>query len=164
MLPNMVSTTLEALAQCLCEAIASNDLPDLCFCGMLPGETVIADYAGDCEDSNGMAWVRLTNLYPSVQLGAQNTQPGNCASMLGIDAEIGVFRTFPVGTQDGEPPTPAQMLYASELAIADAMAMRQAIYCCDALPGVDLMVGNYTPVGPVGGVYGGLWTIALQVP
>lgn len=153
---------IEKIATCLCAALEAAGGPTLCFCGVLAGEAVSADYGGPCGDACGMAWVRFTNAYPSTVLGAQHTEAGNCATMLGLDVELGVLRCISPGDDSGNPPTPAQWLAATQLATSDMMAMRSALVCCGF--GNDLIVGMYTPIGPQGGLVGGAFQAALQVP
>ena len=35
---NLVSEVAVALAACLCQTITDSDRPDVCFCGVIPGE------------------------------------------------------------------------------------------------------------------------------
>jgi hypothetical protein len=42
------------------------------------------------------------------------------------------------------------------------LAMRRAVVCCRESK--DWVMGTYTPLGPEGGVVGGIWLVALQVP
>lgn len=155
---------MSTLVSCLCAQIVADGSPEPCFCGLMPGEVVLADYTS-CDDKDGMAWVRLITAYPSVVLGAANTQPGNCAVMLGADLEVGVLRSMPVGGTDGSPPSVEEMNEIAALIATDAESIRRAIMCCnDSLPLIDMMLGAWTPTGPQGGLTGGSWTVGLQVP
>lgn len=148
---------LTDLAACLCAALTPDgeDDPGLCFCGVLPGDTVILDYM-ECDATCGMAWVRLTSAYPATGVGVLSELPGNCGTFLGLDIEIGVMRCLeqPDG---GEPPDPEQYAAASALQSDDILAMRRAVQCCAALE--DASMGLYQPVGPDGAVVGGVWQI-----
>lgn len=156
---------IKALHSCLCAQIEA-DGHGVCACIIAVGEAVLADYASSDECGVcGMGWVRLTESYPSVQLGAANQQPGNCEVMLGADFEIGIMRCSPVGDEEGNPPDPSEWAALSEFVAADIDTMRRAILCCNnSLDNTDIMLGQYTPVGPQGGLVGGVWTLAVQVP
>lgn len=152
---------LAALAECLCAELAKAGSPDVCFCGILPGEVASSDYMGGCGTKNGMAWVRVKNLYPATSVGTPDITVGNCNKELGIDVEMGIMRVYSVGDSRGNPPTPAQSLEAAALQIMDAETMLRAISCCDAISGRDFVLSQYDPAGPEGGVVGGMWTISM---
>jgi hypothetical protein len=160
---NRVFTALTDLATCLCATLVTEGLPDVCFCGVVPGEAASAMYGGDCAKRCGMAWVRLVSVSPTNTLGDQApaTQPGNCASGIGSTVEVGVLRCTPIGTAE-RPPSDADLLSAARLQIADMMAMRQAVACC--VGSRDWVLGTYTPAGPSGGLLGGLWTVQMWSP
>lgn len=158
--PNPVMDQMTLLGACLCDQIASG--PATCFCGILPGDAVIANYARDCgKGVCGMAWVRLVSLYPASGIGIPNTEPKNCASGLSFDVEVGILRCVTVGTQD-RPPTAEQLMDATTQQMADAMLMRRAITCCEGSD--DFILGEYAVQGPEGGVIVGAWTVTMWVP
>jgi len=157
-----VQDRLEMLAECLCAQIKSDALPDVCFCGLVNGEQAAFDYAGqDCGDQCGMAWVRLITIYPSVSLGEPSIEADNCGKLLGFDVEVGIVRCVSVPDEEGNPPTPGMLLADTELQVADALTMRRAILCCVS-SSKDVRLGIYTPIGPSGGLGGGMWTASLM--
>jgi hypothetical protein len=160
---NRVHELMVSLAACLCEQAAEDGSPEMCFCGVLPGDTVVADYVGEgCSDSVcGMAWVRLITAYPASGVGVVNENIGNCGSQLGIEIEIGMLRCFPAPEDDGEPPAKEEMLAASAQQTDDMFTMLKAISCCDSLSSKDYVLSAYTPAGPMGLVYGGTFTVML---
>jgi len=163
--PNAVFERLTALATCLCAEIQdpANGVPDVCFCGIVPGEAALGEYAGDCDTKCGMAWIRLVSVYPSNAVGVTVSTAGNCAHGLGMNVEMGMMRCISVGDDQGNGPTPAELLDASELQIADALLMHRALYCCDAIPGRDVILGPYQSLGPQGGLIGGSYGISMAV-
>lgn len=158
---NRVFALLAEVATCLCAQIAADGLPDVCFCGVLPGEVTIADYASECDAACGMAYVRMTSMYPSVAVGTPSEQAGNCATGLGIEVEVGILRCAPMPDSDGSPPGADEQLAATQLQIADALAAWKAISCCQN--NQDFLLGTYTPVGPQGDVVGGFWAVGMMV-
>lgn len=162
---NHVWWRLQALAACLCAAIEDpeNGVPKVCYCGVVPGQAAVAQFAGDCAYACGMAWVRLAGLYRAKSVGVPDTTRGNCGSGIGMDIEMGILRCMSVGDEQGNLPSKAEMEEATQLQIADALVMWEAVLCCDAIETKDAIVGGYLPVGPDGGIVGGTMTIALAV-
>lgn len=152
----------EVLASCLCDALV--DAP-VCFCGVVPGSEVPMDLMGRCEDTDadcGIAYVKVTLQYPSQIIGVQDLQPGNCATGLGFDLEMGIFRCFPI-PEDGSSPEQDVMDEIFHRQMDDAEAMRLAITCCTWLDGKDFILGAYTPQGPAGGFIGGTYTLSATI-
>lgn len=160
---NPVFARLTTLATCLCGQIQDpeNGVPDVCFCGIVPGESAAATYAGDCDTRCGMAWVRMANLYPSTVIGQINSAPRNCATPLGVDVEVGILRCFDMADEYG--PNPEQLLSATQLQVADAQVIYRAILCCDTISPRDVTIGPYIPLGPQGGLVGGAVTLSMAV-
>lgn len=171
---NRVFAQMADLAQCLCAKIVENELPKVCWCGLMAGG-LLYDAMGvgsECfdDDNNaiedadgcGQAWVRLTTGYPSGNVGVADLTPGNCNKGLGIDIEIGITRCFPI-IESGGNVTEDVMLGAVQLQIADMLTMQQAILCCTSVDREDVVVGQYTPMGPEGGVVGGSWVISMGI-
>lgn len=157
---NPVAEVLDELATCLCAQIEVDGLPPTCFCGVLPGAEVALEYMGDCSGACGQAWVRLATSYPSVSIGVPLDRANNCAAGIGLEIELGVMRCLDVG--DGpEPPPPALMADAALLQSSDMMAMYRAVACCRRSK--DYIIGQYTPLGPEGGVVGGTLAIGILV-
>jgi hypothetical protein len=149
---------LEQLAACLCLQIEEDGLMDPCFCGVVPGTGMVYGYAGDnCNE--GVAWVRLEMVYPATAIGQVAITEGNCQIGLGLDVEVGMMRPMPVGDEFGNMPTATDYTGYAGLQIADAYTMRKAISCCKHAE--EWILGAYTPLGPEGGVLGGMWTVHM---
>lgn len=169
---NRVFSQMAEIAECLCGKIAENDLPKVCFCGIIAGALPYdaQGVGGECYDemSNpvedaegcGQAWVRLTTAYPSSAVGFADTTPGNCSKGFGYDIEIGITRCIRIVENGGSLPAD-EMLGAVQLQIADMLTMQQAILCCSSFAGENSVLGQYTPIGPEGGVVGGSWVISV---
>lgn len=157
--PNLLLTELAA---CLCAELTPDgaDEPDLCFCGVLPGRIAIADAGFECDNSCGMAWVRLDAAYPATGPGVVAEQQNSCGSLLGLDIEIGVLRCYDTPA-DGSAPEGAALAASVALQNEGMMAIRRAIKCCEALSDVDYILGLFTPDGPQGGLVGGAWSLSV---
>lgn len=157
---NLLSDRLTALAECLCAEIGKAG-PRTCFCGVVPGSGAVAEYSGNCNDKCGMAWVRLVTIYPSDGVGQQAEAVGNC--YLGTDAivEVGILRCAAMPDDRGNPPTGYALLQSFEQQTTDALTMQRAIMCCEAISPKDIILGVYTPQGPLGGMVGGVWQFTM---
>ena len=160
---DLVFGRLAALASCLCAELKDpiNEVPDVCFCGLIPGNAIPVEYTGDCDDMCGAAWVRLISVYPSDAIGVIVTEPGNCLHGIGIDLEMGIIRCLSVGDEQGNPPPPEELLAATDLAIRDATLMMKALACCESIPPKDVVLGQYQPIGPEGGIIGGSFFVSM---
>lgn len=151
---NLVFDRLTDLAACLCAQIEKDGGPEPCFCGVIPGDAAVGDYAGDCDEKCGMAWVRLVAAYPATGVGVADETAGNCSASLGFDVEVGILRCIPIH-DDGSPLTPEEATDATTLQVADMLTMWRAITCCEAITSKDYILGGYAPMGPLGGLVGG---------
>jgi hypothetical protein len=149
---------LTDLAACLCAQIEADGGPPTCFCGVIPGDAAVGDYAGDCDEKCGMAWVRLIMAYPATGVGAPDETVGNCSASLGFDVEVGILRCIDV-PEDGSAPPAEEQVATTQLQVADMMTMWRAINCCEALPNKDFILGAYQPMGPLGALVGGNFTL-----
>lgn len=170
-LDNVVFSQMAEIAECLCAKLAANGLPTVCFCGIIAGALPYdATGVGEgCEsddpDDNvgcGQAWVRLVSAYPSTQVGVADVIPGNCTKGFGYDIEIGVMRCIRIEELGGALPAD-EMLAAVQLQIADMLTMQQALMCCSAFDTEDFVLGQYTPIGPEGGLVGGSWLTSITI-
>lgn len=155
----VVEAAAEALAACLCGLLTEG--PDLCFCGILPGNAVPLDVGYGDGECGGMAYVRVVSVYSSTSVGQASVTPANCTLGTGFDLEMGVYRPFPI-QDDGSSPPPEVQLEATRWQMWDVQQMRKAL-CCDWLPKMDYILGQYAPAGPAGGVLGGIIPISAII-
>lgn len=151
-----IAKVMVDLASCLCQGIKDcRDIPDVCYCGLIPGAQYIDMTGADCDPA-GQAWVRLGQAFPSARVGVPDLTPGNCGAGVGTVIEVGVMRWFPI---QAEPLTDEEVLEATVIQIRDMEIMREAILCCPSLDKNDFILNTYTPLGPLGGQVGGQWTL-----
>jgi hypothetical protein len=156
------TTILKTISECLCNTIESSQVPNVCFCGVVPGDGIVADFAGNCRDERqGMAWVRQTSIYPAAGLNVVDETANNCKTGFGMDLELGILRPMVTIDDRGNPPSPEQYEESAALMNDDALVMVKALQCCDALDEVEYVLGQYTPAGPLGGMVGGSWVVAV---
>lgn len=160
---------MAAIAECLCAKVIENELPGLCFCGIIAGDQPYdATGIGEgCDEDDpdsgcGQAWVRLVGAYPSTNVGQADVMPGNCTNGFGFDLEVGILRCIRIEEEGGILPA-EEMLEAVQLQVADMLTMQAALLCCDGLENEDFILGQYTPMGPAGGLVGGTWLLSVSV-
>ena len=162
-----VKALLTEIAACLCAQIDTDGLVKPCFCGVVPGAAVVADFMPDCFNNDetaldGMAWVRLVNAYPAFQPGVVVEDPSaSVIAGLGIDIEVGILRSIPL-PEDGLDEVQSATAVVAQM--DDMLTIRRAIVCCTELERADFLLNRYTPVGPLGGVVGGAFTVMVHRP
>jgi len=148
---------LTSLRECLCNEIEASGRK-VCFCAIVPGQQAIFEYA-----QGGQAWVRLANVFPSNDFPAPAGTEAKCYSPMAWQIEVGIARCVPVVNGQQSPPTAEQQTYAAEVQAADMELMRRAIACCVASDDdYSYLLGQYTPLGPVGDIVSGSWTLLVQ--
>lgn len=151
---------MEELAACLCNEIVNAGLPDTCFCGILPGSQIAADYV---TPKAGMAWVRLGSGWPYTNFPSFDQRGSSCASPLAFQIEVGVLYCSPVFRDSrGNPPTVSAQADAARIQVAAMAAMHRAIACCLGGAPKGIAMGQYTPIGPEGDVVGGMWEVIVD--
>lgn len=155
-----VMQLLTSLSACLCakvnEQVKAGTMKPLCFCGIVPGNEVPFDYA-----SEGMAWVRSGLITP---MPIEDAGGRPCGIEYDVTVQVGMLRCAPgVDEYTRELPTVEDMLVSTAEQHRDMGLMHEVITCCDTGIGSKAVVGEYTPVGPEGGIVGGAWTATWRV-
>lgn len=138
-------------------------LPDICSYGLTFGDSYVPfdpDPEDECEDDEAMCsqtWVRV------MSAGVVNITEGfegDCAGTMQLILEVGILRCYSI-PEGGEAPSASDVL----LAATQAMSDMQTIYCaamgCEVWASIN--VGSWTPIGPLGGQYGGTWQFTVEV-
>ena len=157
-----IDPVLAELSACLCAELGET-VP--CFCGVIVGNDIPLEYAGECEEECGAAYVRLVNAFPSINFPQQDTASG-CTSLMAYTISVGVVRCAPVGDDRGNPPTPEEVQKLTDQLLSDMHAIRRAVRCClaDKFEDVEYLLGQYVPLPSQGGVAGGEMTLTIQEP
>ena len=160
LIENRVATLLTEVASCLCSSISdTEDVPDVCFCGLLPGAEVPGDY---CD--GGQAWARLVGISPYVSQGGEQQGGKPCqAGDFIVGVEIGILRCAPMPDDEGQAPSMAEQLDATLLQMKDMGVLRLVIGCCELSNDITVEPGDYTPIGPEGGCLGGTFTFTARM-
>lgn len=174
---NPVRRIMTDLAACLSNQIrdADNGVARPCTVTIVPGDSVLPEYQGECDDEVdpdypdqafdcGLAWVRLMNLYPASAPGVRADTAGTCvASTLGFDLNIGLTRCFELPEDPTTTLSPQQLADSTWAQLADGLIIRKAIMCCESLESDNSTLGTYSPIGPIGGLLGGSWSISVSL-
>lgn len=127
--------------------------------------------AGLSEDlcCEGLAWVRVTRITPSIRFPQQDSSPSNCPrSSYAIELELGAVRCMPFGDNNAGPNCD-QWTAAAIQVDEDAASMRRAVCCLFDLIGSGMtlveqvVVGEWVPIDNQGGCIGGRMDVTLQV-
>lgn len=160
--PSPADALNDALAEftsCICLA-----LPDICSCSLTIGQSYVPfrpDEDDECEDEEeacSQAWVRLVSSQPAES--SVSGWGGDCSLVMTLTLEVGVLRCFPV-EEDGEAPTGTDVMAAAFQSNDDMQTILCAALGCEVWD--SLSVGQWSPIGPLGGQYGGTWTFTVEV-
>lgn len=167
----MTQTPAEpGLADALNEALISftgcigEALEDICSYGLTIGDSYVPfdpDPEDDCEEDEAacsQAWVRVVSVTPSPV--TPESWNGECASILRVDLEVGVLRCLEI-PEGGEAPTASDVMVAAMQSMADMKAIHCAALGCEVWEAIE--VGSWSPTGPLGGQYGGIWSFSVDI-
>lgn len=152
-----LNEALVGFTGCIGEAVE-----DICSFGLTIGETYVPfdpDPEDDCDADDvacSQVWVRVMGVTPTASEGWD----ADCGSVMRIDIEVGVLRCFEI-PEEGEAPSTTDVLAAALQAMTDMNAIYCAAMACEVWESID--AGQWTPSGPLGGQYGGIWTFTVEV-
>lgn len=153
-----VNQAVVAFTGCIGEGLS-----DICSYGWTIGDTYVPfdpdpeDDACDEEEVYcSQAWVRVMDITP---LGSE-TWGGDCGTVLQLTLEVGVLRCVEI-PEDGEAPNATSVLVAAMQSMDDMNAVYCAAMECEVWNSIES--GQWTPMGPQGGQYGGYWTFTVEV-
>ena len=144
-------------------ACVGNVIEDICSYSLTIGETYVPfdpDEDEECENEDvqcNQAWVRVMSVQPTQT--PQSFEYGECGATLRLSLEVGVLRCIEV-PEGGEAPTASDVMVAAMQSMADMRAIYCAAMSCEVWEGIDS--GTWTPSGPLGGQYGGIWTFDVE--
>lgn len=128
----------------------------VCWAGVAPGDGFVPSSTGCDSGACGEAWVRLASAYPSTQTGRANVDLTNCTKPLGFDIELGIARCFAVNNEAA----PEDPNAVAQQTVDDMLTIHRAVVCCaSSNRDRQLILGIWTPAGPLGGVAGGTWPV-----
>lgn len=165
----LLNDTLLVFTQTIGEA-----LDDMCSYGLTYGETYVPfdpDPEDGCKDYDpdepesmvcSQAWVRVTGITVVPDEDPMDDDFGALrTARFEIGLEVGVLRCVEI-REDGEAP------YASDVLVAATQSMTdmRAIYCAAMEKEIweSIEVGQWSPMGPLGAQYGGVWDFTVIGP
>lgn len=147
---------LAELSACLCNALHEDDATAGCFCGVLLGDAIPVEYAGDCDEC-GVAYVRLVSSFPSTDAFPAEDSRATCRGLVAYVIAVGVARCVSIGDNRGNLPDPQEVEESVRRALRDMDLIRKAVQCC--LSGsfddeYEHVAGAYTPMDEAGFIGG----------
>jgi hypothetical protein len=145
-------------------ACVGGSVEDVCSYGFTIGESYVPfdpDPDDNCEEDEvqcSQLWVRVTGINPAPT--PESFDGGDCTVVLRIGLEVGIYRCVEV-PEDGEAPTASDVLVAGLQALADMRAIHCAAMGCEVWSAIS--TGVWSPTGPLGGQYGGIWTFTVEI-
>lgn len=156
--------SLVAFTQAIGEALG------VCSYGLTIGQDYVPfepdDDDGCDEDEEDavsctQAWVRVESVVPTG--GVSLIDGSDCDSVLRINLEVGILRCIVV-EEGGEAPKAADVLGAAITSMSDMTAIYRAAVGPEAPEVWDsITAGQWTPSGPLGGQYGGIWQFTVEL-
>lgn len=158
--------TLDEIKDELLRQIDAAGLERPCLVTVMPGQEVALDYCDHCD--NGMAWTRLVSVTRLENQQAAVEQLANCGSGYTAVIEVGWMRGGPtVGLDDTgsvvEVPSEEELRHAAIHQFADMTMMQRALCRVTLSTRWKPKPVEYSPFGPQGGCYGGIWTVTIPV-
>lgn len=142
-------------------------VPDICSYGLTIGETYVPfdpDPEEDCGEDTAICsqiWVRVTDINPTnITDGMAGS---SCSMSLAIGLEVGIIRCIEI-PEGGEAPEASEVMVAALQTMDDMQALLCAAVNCEVDAWDEITVGAWTPIGPEGGQYGGMWTFTVEMP
>lgn len=132
---------------------------NFCLASVVAGEEIAWDYGSPCDD--GMIWTRLVSLQPPET--STEIAGNECFVELAATIEMGHLFAAPVADADGDLPDAHEHTEAAQRLVNSMDLALQALICTPLPGGESLTQLTYTPVGPSGGITGGVWTANLRV-
>lgn len=139
---------------------------DICSYGLVIGDSYVPfdPDEDECEDDEEdaqceQAWVRVSSVTPT---GGVDGFGGVCGQEMVLALEVGILRCFTVPEQ-GAAPNATDMLTATLQSMDDMNAIYRGAMSTDDDLFDEIMAGEWAPVGPLGGQYGGIWSFTVTV-
>lgn len=137
-------------------------LDDICSYGLTIGDSYVPfdpDDEDDCDEDEAICsqvWVRVDNVTPI----SPDSWDDDCATVMRLVLEVGVLRCIDIKDK-GEAPTASEVLVAAMTAMSDMNLLYCAAMGCEVWASIDS--GQWSPLGPEGGQYGGTWTFTVEM-
>lgn len=149
------------LAEVVKELRKRNRLEGLCAKSIYPGLGVPLDYGA--ESCGGMTWVQLQSAVPSSDFPNQASGADTCVYGLAYTIQVGIMRPIALPSERRGQialPTDEQNAQSTYEQMEDMDALHQAIRSSSE-DIENVILGQYIPQGPEGGVAGGVWNVTV---
>jgi hypothetical protein len=152
-----LADALDELLDCAEESLTE----PVCKVFIHPGPGAPHDVCSATAHGDGQLWIAHTGSQPGWP--TPNGLPATCKTMWTETIELGIVRCARGKINDqGEPPAADLITEDSQRQDDDRVALRNAILCCFAIEGRDLLIIGWEPIPPQGGCVGGVWVIQIR--
>lgn len=128
---------------------------------LIPGQVMVDDW---CWGGCGTAYVRLNTSHHSASFPTPVAAPSSQPAPLVAQFHVGVNRCVHGMADDGTPPTPKQLTEDALVLLEDLCTLHTALTAwIQAKRRGNVLLGAWTPVGPLGDCAGGFWTVTLRL-
>lgn len=164
--PDLAWDRATELLSCLESVLSAYDA-EACRTFVAPGGSPAWDACCDCGTGEGMAWVQISQVFPTDNFPVQQTGAMRCAPTgYGVQLVVGILRCAATLDDTGRAPSQERLTADAHKVQRDRAIVQEAIRCCyidTADPG-SYVIGPWTPLGPTGGCVGGQTTLSVVVP
>lgn len=157
---------LDALLLCLENEIERVPVPPAVVCLRVGDRVDLLIAQGRDECCEGLAWIRLVQIYPSSDFPAVDETYLKCQLGWAVVVELGVVRCAPIGDEN-DLPTCNQWTELANSITADTAALRRTLMRFKALDDyrhTPYVPGTWEPMTTEGGCAGGAMLVTVQAP
>ena len=161
---SMILQPARALLDALRDRLALTDAGVPGRFGLVPGGPLVAFDNLLEDDCDGIGWVRVVQVFPSVAFPAPTSEPTRLsATPWALTLEAGVVRCAHSLSDEATPPTVEQLEQDAVLLQADGVALRSAVTCDLAVRWRDAVLGAWVPFDVQGGAMGSAVTVTVPL-
>lgn len=137
----------------------------ICSFGLTIGEVYVPfdpDPDDECPDDEAICsqvWVRVAGVQPLAG-GTEGWGGDGCAASFSMDLEVGILRCLEI-PEEGAAPTATEVTAAAMQALSDMNDLQCAAMSCEVWEAIH--IGTWSPLGPLGGQFGGIWTFTVEL-
>jgi hypothetical protein len=154
-----LADAIDELLECSLDGID----PPVCRSFKNPGPDAPHDVCEKAKDgsTDGQLWI--AHLGSNRGWPSPTGEPVICSAPFSEQIEIGIVRcAMSKLTDQGRVPAEELVTADADQQESDRLAIRNAILCCAAIEGRDMIIAGWQPIPPQGGCVGGIWTLFVR--
>lgn len=130
--PDIITATLDEILACTCSALEDGICDgDGSLCGC-PCRKFISAGPPTAENCcvDGQLTVHLEDIYQYEKFPSRTSAPSTCATLLAMGVVVTLFRCYPTSNEDSGPPSPSDLIAATESLYRDLYLITKGVICC----------------------------------